>query len=543
MKIKNLVLAGVLSTSMGLGSMMINPTVIQAEESSIETNDYEMAKLENLSPVLMYVNMDDMFAKMVDFDELEIGGFYSLDYQDLVEEKSINSGTANYYHTTFESLTPDVIQFFTEDGPVNVMESKDTGMMQHSDARFSVEKAGTAKIKCTIYEINNPENTKTETVTLTINEANKIDLKDINFLISDSAMEFTPTTNVYVRDSFYEYTATSAVDDFEYYWKNLTPEIASIYKSGGKEGGEPIVEGEATRGAILFKALTPGKAHFQCTIVDGNVSRIVELYVDVKADKGEEVIPPVNNNNEISYAGSKDILADETLKNKVIETVKNADSGVTINLGIKVNLNTVTLPKEVLEAAKEKDIPLTVNVKKDGKTTTWTFDNIDNVSDINLAMTVTKTDTVKDLSDKDGLVLNFYHNGKLPTGTSVKTYVGDKFKAGDKVALSYFNEEKNTLEETKEYTVDKDGYVTVTINHCSKYVLQAVTETSTTPENKPDTKPTKPNTPSNGTDNKDAIKDTGNVNTGVSTNTIALLGLMMISVCGIVVFRKKANQI
>ena len=123
MKIKNLVLAGVLSTSMGLGSMMINPTVIQAEESSIETNDYEMAKLENLSPVLMYVNMDDMFAKMVDFDELEIGGFYSLDYQDLVEEKSINSGTANYYHTTFESLTPDVIQFFTEDGPVNVMES------------------------------------------------------------------------------------------------------------------------------------------------------------------------------------------------------------------------------------------------------------------------------------------------------------------------------------------------------------------------------------------------------------------------------------
>lgn len=537
MKIKNLLLAGVLSTTMGLG-MMYNPTMIQASEDSTEITSYEKAKLENLSPVLMYVNMDDMFAKIVNFNELEIGGFYSLDYQDLVEGKSITSDTANYYHTTFETLNPDVIQFFTEDGPVNVMESKDTGMMQHSDARFSVEKSGTAKIKCTIYDISNPKNTKTETITLTVKEANDIDLKDINFLISDSAMEFTPTTNVYVRDSFYEYTATSAVDDYLYYWKNLTPEIASIYKSGGKEGGEPIIEGEATRGAILFKALTPGKAHFQCTIVDGNVSRTVDLYVDVKADKGEEVTPPVNN-NEISYTGSKDILADETLKNNVIETVKNADSGVTINLGIKVDLNTVTLPKEVLEAAKEKDIPLTVNVRKDGKTTTWSFDKIDNVSDINLAMTVTNIESIKNLNDKDGLVLNFNHSGKLPTNTRVKTYVGDKFKAGDKVALSYFNEAKNTLEETKEYTVDKDGYVTVSINHCSKYVLQAVTETSTAP-NKPDTKP---NTPSNVSDYKDAVKETGNVNTGDSTNTIAFIGLMMISVCGIVVFRKKANQI
>lgn len=537
MKIKNLLLAGVLSTSMGLG-LMVNPTVIQAEDSTIETNKYEMAKLGNLSLVLRNADISGDYEKEVGFNDLEEGGYYSLAYEDLVENKSINSGSFNYYHTTFEILTPDVVQFPTDDGFKDVIDSKDTGTMQYADARFIVKESGTAKIKCTIYEIAHPENTKTETITLTINEANEIDLKDINFLISDSAMEFTPTTNVYVRDSFYEYTATSAVDDFEYYWKNLTPEIASIYKSGGKEGGEPIVEGEATRGAILFKALAPGKAHFQCTIVDGNVSRIVELYVDVKADKGEEVTPPVNN-NEISYTGSKDILADETLKNNVIEAVKNADSGVTINLGIKVDLNTVTLPKEVLEAAKEKDIPLTVNVRKDGKTTTWSFDKIDNVSDINLAMTVTNTESIKSLNDKDGLVLNFNHSGKLPTNTRVKTFVGDKFKAGDKVALSYFNEAKNTLEETKEYTVDKDGYVTVSINHCSKYVLQAVTETSTTP-NKPDTKP---NTPSNGSDYKDAVKETGNVNTGDSTNTIAFIGLMMISVCGIVVFRKKANQI
>lgn len=541
MKFKNLLLAGVLSTSMGLG-MMMNPTIIQAEESSNEVSSYEKAAFENLSPVLMYVNMDDMFAKIVNFNELEIGGFYSLDYQDLVEDKSINSGTANYYHTTFESLNPDVIQFFTENGPVNVMESVDEGMMQHSDARFSVEKAGTAKIKCTIYEIGHPENTKTETITLTIKEANNIDIKNIDFAISDSAMEFKPTYVVYVRDDFYEYTATSAVDDFEYYWKNLTPEIASIYKSGGKEGGEPIIEGEATRGAILFKALAPGKAIFQCTIVKGNESRIVELSVDVKAKKGEEIIPPVNK-NEISYTGSKDILADETLKNEVINTIKNANSSVTINLGIKKDLNEVTLPKEVLEAAKEKDIPLTVNVAKDGKTTTWLFYSIDNVSDINLAMTVTNTESIKDLNDKDGLVLNFYHNGKLPTSTLVRTYVGDKFKARDKVTLSYFNESKNTLEETKEYTVDIDGYVTVKINHCSKYVLQAVTKTPVTPENKPVTEPTKPTTPSNGTGNKDAIKDTSNVNNNDSNNTIALLGLMMISICGIVVFRKKADQI
>lgn len=526
MKIRNLLLAGVLSTSMGLGLMM-NPTMIQAEESAIETNEYEMAKLENLSLVLRNAELTEDYEKEVDFHDLKEGGFYSLDYEDLVEGNSIKDDVKNYYHTRFETLSPDMIQFFTEDGLVNVMESQDSGAMRHTHVRFNVQKAGTAEIKCTIYEVAHPENTKTETVTLTAKEAIDVDIKDIDFIVSDSPMELTPINHVYVRDSYYEYTATSYVDDFEYYWKNLTPEFASIYKSGGKEAGEPIVEGEATRGAILFKALAPGKAHFQCTIVDDNISRVVELYVDIEADDQGEVTPPVDNNNEITYTGSNDILANESLQNEVIDLIENASSSVTINLGIKEDLDTITLPQEVLEAANENDIPLIVNVLKDGQTTTWTFNNIDYVSDINLALTVAKTESVKEFSDKDGLVFHFYHNGKLPAGTSVKAYVGNKFKAGDKVKLSYFNEATNTLEEAKEYTVDKDGYVTIIINHCSKYVLEAVTKT--------------PSTPSNENDNKDVVKETGDVHIGDTLTTFALLGL--ISACGIVVFRKKANQI
>ena len=110
MKIKNLLLAGVLSTSMGFG-MMINPTVIQAEESAIETNDYEMAKLENLSIVLRNGELTEDYEKEVGFNDLEEGGYYFLAFEDFVEGKSINSGSFNYYHTTFESLTPDAVSY------------------------------------------------------------------------------------------------------------------------------------------------------------------------------------------------------------------------------------------------------------------------------------------------------------------------------------------------------------------------------------------------------------------------------------------------
>lgn len=76
---------------------------------------------------------------------------------------------------------------------------------------------------------------------------------------------------------------------------------------------------------------------------------------------------------------------------------------------------------------------------------------------------------------KQGLVIYYNHSGVLPGPSEVKIYVGDRedIKPGSKVDMYYFNSNTEKLESLpdSEYTVDKDGYVTVKITHCSNYVL------------------------------------------------------------------------
>ena len=457
MKLKKLLLAGVLTSTMGLG--FINPISIQATESSDEVNrvvdfnkDYPMAFLNNLSLVLTNATQNENLGKVVDFNKVEEGLSYYLSYEDLVEHKFIASDKENYYHTTFENLTPDIIEFFSEEGPTTIFESKDTGMMQHNNLFFQANKTGTAKIRCTIYERTYTDNTETEIITLTVNKA-------------------TPL--------------------------------------------------------------------------------------------------PDKNQNEITFNGSSDMLLDDAVKADTITMINQADTTATITLGMKEKLSAISLPKEILQAAKDKNIPLTVNVTlPDSSKTTWTFPNsIDNLVDVNLAMSVVKASDIETLKDKDGLVLAFNHNGVLPTGTTVKTYVGDTYKAGDKVQLSYFNDKTNTLEETKEYIVDVDGYVTVVINHCSNYLLEAVKENVVpTPEPNPTPAPNPTPTPAptpvpgtvtpsdtekKTTDTADTKKETpaanekgkGSVATGDTTNTMVLLGMMVLSTMGLLVFKKKAKNI
>lgn len=109
----------------------------------------------------------------------------------------------------------------------------------------------------------------------------------------------------------------------------------------------------------------------------------------------------------------------------------------------------------------------------------WTFDGSQMASsnyDLNLQLTVGSSknqETIESLvADKEkALVLEFAHHGELPKGTSVKVYVGNKYKNGDYVTLYYYNEETKTLEEAVANIEVKDGYVEFGLEHCSEYVL------------------------------------------------------------------------
>ncbi|MHB8130884.1 MAG: hypothetical protein ACYDEX_18035 [Mobilitalea sp.] len=148
------------------------------------------------------------------------------------------------------------------------------------------------------------------------------------------------------------------------------------------------------------------------------------------------------------------------------------------------------LQAEVLEAAKEADRNLSVTIKDEsGKERySWSFkeeelsNSNNDMSDINLFLELQKLMDNPSIMDKmkeenaAGLVIKFGHDGVLPTQATVRIYVGDQegFTVGGKVFLYHQNPETGKLETlpySSAYVIDEEGYITITILHCSNYVV------------------------------------------------------------------------
>lgn len=424
---KNNILKMSLCSMMAFGALM-SPMIVSAEENVSPVEDvvnYNKAKLENLS-LYAFNHMD---GTKPNFDSFYVGDIYSFDYKDTVENKKLGSNSGNYFHMTYENLSPDILEMsiFEDDAePALKIESRDSGGMNYTGVKLSGLKEGNAKIKCTIYDISNPELTKTEIVTISFSNKNS---------------------------------------------NTTTEEKTDISFSGG----------------------------------------------------------------------SDDFLSKDEMKTQVLNTINSTDKNVTINLLFDSEAKNISLPKDILDAAKNKNIPLTVNVEVNGMTTTWTFNNMDKTMDINLAMNLLNISDIDTLKEKDGLVLSFNHSGELPTGTVVKTYVGIKYKAGDKVQLSYFNNLTNSLEETKEYIVDSEGYVSVVINHCSNYVLEKVVENTNNETTTPSDNSTKNETNTNKTSTSSTyhVAEKPEVpNTGIEDFTM-LFGQFIVSGSGLAYMLKR----
>lgn len=73
------------------------------------------------------------------------------------------------------------------------------------------------------------------------------------------------------------------------------------------------------------------------------------------------------------------------------------------------------------------------------------------------------------------LNVKFNHSGKLPKGTKIKIYVGDRFADNEKLNLYYYNETKGVMELIdKNLNVEK-GFVNFELDHCSEYILTRAT--------------------------------------------------------------------
>jgi hypothetical protein len=163
----------------------------------------------------------------------------------------------------------------------------------------------------------------------------------------------------------------------------------------------------------------------------------------------------------------------------------------------KVALDGIIIPRNVVATAKleKKDVALSVTDENGKELYSWSFDGsslkdskkkvtaINGALDIELLKDVETIDGVvskympKEQSE-EGLVLNFKHSGVLPDTASIRAYVGDKagMEPGTEVFVYYFNDKAARLDEGSKVkqTIDKEGYLTIDIKHCSDYVVLPV---------------------------------------------------------------------
>ena len=223
-------------------------------------------------------------------------------------------------------------------------------------------------------------------------------------------------------------------------------------------------------------------------------------------------------------------LSDPTTEELTAKLVDNANVIVTYSENSSID-------KEVFETLVTKEnATLSINYGN----ITWKFD-----SD-----TITKTDTmftpavqvstekfehIKSDDITDGLYVEFAYDGQLPGKADITIFVGtDKFGEGQKdLNLYYYNDSTSEYEEmgTVKYN---NGNVTLSLDHCSTYVLTeeklGVTETPEVPEENAET-----TTPTTETENE---KDE-TPKTGVSNIYVIVASLLIVVSTAIIVFVKR----
>lgn len=260
---------------------------------------------------------------------------------------------------------------------------------------------------------------------------------------------------------------------------------------------------EAKRGRIYyaFEGLKTGST----TIVFSYGEKTVNVKVRVSEKLNNEIaLDPVGEvkNDSIEFFVSEDALDGVTSDDKpsvVLNLTKSAIDSliisskqpkVIVNIRIpasvrkKADMEQILISKNTMEAARnyKKEIVFRITNESDKLLYSWSFqgEKIREAGyDLNLAIEKRSIKEVYKIDilaqDANATVVNFKHEGDLPTDAKVKLYVGDIYQPKDVLYFYYYDQANNQLlDEAKEnngFVVDKDGYVELTISHCSDYVL------------------------------------------------------------------------
>lgn len=269
--------------------------------------------------------------------------------------------------------------------------------------------------------------------------------------------------------------------------KELLDQGTILVKKSLDEAMPPVVTSSIKDGAIFTNSVQP-----VITTDQGTIS----MLLNDKAYDGSTIDKIGNYNLFITATGidksvttkmiSFKVRSEITDSTQVKDIVKQISESTEKKIEIKVGSKEKTVDKDVLKAIKGTDKE--VSFVQDDKSV-WTFNgkNIttDTIPDINISITSEANDEsakekINDVA-KDARVIHFDYHGELPGKASVKIYVGTDSKLfGKNLTLYFYNAETKKPEKVQgPLAIDKEGFVTIEITHCSDYFLSENSNLST----------------------------------------------------------------
>ncbi len=340
------------------------------------------------------------------------------------------------------------------------------------------------------------------------NLAGNYSFYEINFTIDKTAPVITLTgvedgkaynTNIKPVFSGNEGTVTATLNGKEYKGEEVSAEgkyeliLNAVDLAGNTSTKKLNFTIDKTAPVITVSGVEEGKSYNNIAKVQISVDKgSFTATLDGKEYKGEDIL---SAGEHILVVNAKDALGNTSIKNvkfvvkavissedKSTDTVVKTITNTNVN-NIDVSLtNTSLVFKSIFEAiskledvSKDKKVSFTVNTNN--TTLIWTFKvdeikNSKNIKDIDLSLNAQapNKDTIAKI-DSNSQIISFKDNGVLPAPAAIKVKLdSSKLDMSKPVYFYYYNPTtKSTELIAGPLTPDKDGYVEVTIKHCSDY--------------------------------------------------------------------------